>query len=51
MWKFSAVILLCLTSVSAHSQVLVIYDLDRKTYVEGQQANQVISIGHGHGGD
>ena len=44
MWKFSAAILLCLASVSAHSQILVIYDLDRKTYVEGQQANQVISI-------
>ena len=44
MWKFLTAVVLALASASAYSQVLVVYDLDRKTYVEGQQANQVISI-------
>lgn len=44
MWKFLAVLLLCSATVSAHSQLLVVYDLDRKTYVEGRYADSVISI-------
>lgn len=44
MWKFLTAIILGWASLSAHSQVLVVYDLDRKTYVEGKHADVVISI-------
>ena len=44
MWKFLVAVALGCVSLTAYSQILVVYNLDRKTYVEGQQAHQVISI-------
>lgn len=44
MWKFLVAVVLGCVSLTAYSQILVVYNLDRKTYVEGQQAHQVISI-------
>lgn len=44
MWKLFVAVVLGCVSLPAHSQLLVIYDLERKVFIEGQQADMIISI-------
>jgi D-alanyl-D-alanine endopeptidase (penicillin-binding protein 7) len=44
MWKFLLALILGCVVLPAHSQSLVIYDLVSKTYIEGKNADMIISI-------